>query len=379
MAGKGTGRWAALLAASFLAHTALSVNSIDTALWNAQGQEGSLLVQQLADAAAPLALSRDMVSLSVLASRYEGRPGIRGVRLYNSQHELIAETGDTGSDGRLFSTPINLQQQALGEVELRLDNPSRGDIVRHSMGNILLSALLHGLIFIAGLFLRNQEPEVRRGASPTSQVSARAPEKVHVPEATNSAIPAVAEYGDSTLLHIALDDPNELLTRVNAGMADELLSLLDQFIDRAARLYGGEVATPFSPAGVLVYFRQGDNQEREFHALAAARLFLQLIADSLEERRQYGHLCLGAKAGVLHKGNDANVAAMLAQMAPADRILSSQATSALGAHCRFSASYRLDIGQAETLQVSLVENFSAEYQQLINNQSQQILGPAESV
>lgn len=374
MAGKGTGRWAALLAASFLAHTALSVNSTDTALWNAQGQEGSLLVQQLADAAAPLALSRDMVSLSVLASRYEGRPGIRGVRLYNSQHELIAETGDTGSDGRLFSTPISLQQQALGEVELRLDNPSRGDIVRHSMGNILLSALLHGLIFIAGLFLRSQEPEVRRGAS---QVIARTPEKENVPEVVASA-PSTAEHGDSTLLHIALDDPNELLTRVNAGMADELLSLLDQFIDRAARLYGGEVATPFSPAGVLVYFRQDDVQERELHALAAARLFLQLIADSLEERRQYGHLCLGAKAGVLQQGNHADIAAMLAQMAPADRILSSQATSALGAHCRFSASYRLDIGQAETLQVSLVESFSVEYQQLIHNQSQQILGRAES-
>lgn len=377
MAGKGTGRWAALLAASLLAHTALSVNSTDTALWNAQGQEGSLLVQQLADAAAPLALSRDMVSLSVLASRYEDRPGIRGVRLYNSQHELIAETGDSGGDGRLFTTPISLQQQALGEVELRLDNPSRADIVRHSMGNIVLSALLHGLIFIAGLFLRRNEPETRRGASPASNASVRTPEKEHVPPAAVAT--ASVTSTESTLLHIALDDPNELLTRVNAGMADELLSLLDQFVDRAARLYGGEVATPFSPAGVLVHFCQSDIQEREFHALAAARLFLQLIADSLEERRQYGHLCLGAKAGVLQHGSDADIAAMLAQMAPADRILSSQARSALGAHCRFSASYRLDIGQAETLQVSLVESFSAEYQQLINNQSQQILGPAESV
>ncbi len=378
MAGKGTGRWAALLAASFLAHIALTVNSTDSALWNAQGQEGSLLVQQLADAAAPLALSRDMVSLSVLASHYEGRPGISSVRLYNSQHELMAETGTTVDEGRLFTAPVRLQQQALGEVELRLSTPSRADIVRLSMGNILISALLHSLIFLAGLFLRSQTPVTNRGASPASTHTQR--ESPSLPQAApvTTAAATTQQTPAASLLHIALDDPNGLLKRVNAGMADELLSLLDQFVDRAARLYGGEVSTPFSPAGVLVRFTQEDVQEREFHALAAGRLFLQLITDSLEERRQYGRLCLGAKVGVLHDADNADIAAMLAQMAPADRILSSTASSPLGAHCRFSASYRLEIGQEETLQVALVETFAGEYLQLISNQSQQILGPTEA-
>lgn len=372
MAGKGTGRWAVLLAASFVAHTALTVNSTDSALWNAQGQEGGLLAQQLADAAAPLALARDMVSLSVLVSRYEDHPGIASVRLYNTQHELIAETGSTGNDGRLFAAYVRLQQQALGEVELRLQSPSRGDIIRHSMGNLLLSALLHSLIFMAGLFLRKQPVEVRHGATP---LHAPAPRKEAEP------LPVAAKTGaepEATLLHLSLDDPNGLLTRVSASMADELLSLLDQFIDRAALLYGGEVASPFSPQGVLVRFHQSSALEREFHALAAAQLFLQLIADSLEERRQHGRLCLGAKAGVLHTGGDEELVAMLAQMAPAERILSSLPDSSLSAHCRFSASHRLDLGQAETVQVALVENFAAEYQQLINNQSLQILGPTEA-
>jgi uncharacterized membrane protein affecting hemolysin expression len=113
---KGTGRWAALLVASFVAHTALTVNSSETAVWNEQGRQGSLLAQQLADAAAPLALARDMVSLSVLTSRYENRPGVMGVRLYNARQELIAETGDSGSRGRLFTAKVQLQQQALGQV-----------------------------------------------------------------------------------------------------------------------------------------------------------------------------------------------------------------------------------------------------------------------
>ena len=94
---KGKGRWAALVVASFLIHTALTVNSTETALWNEQGRVGVLLAQQLADAAAPLALAHDMVSLSVLASRYENRPGVSSVRLYNPRNEIIAETGDTVS------------------------------------------------------------------------------------------------------------------------------------------------------------------------------------------------------------------------------------------------------------------------------------------
>jgi hypothetical protein len=379
MAGKGTGRWAALLAASFLAHMALTVNSTDSALWNSQGQQGSLITQQLADAAAPLALARDMVSLSVLASHYEDRAGINSVRLYNMQHELMTEAGISTHQGRLFMAPVRLQQQALGTVELRLATPSRADIVRHSMGNILISALLHGLIFLAGLFLRNQTPLSRRGASPSTT---QARHENMMAAQTSPAMPAAtkptAHAPNISLLHIALDDPNGLLGRVNAGMADELLSLLDQFVDRAARLYGGEVSTPFSITGVLLRFTQENAQEREFHALAAGRLFLQLIADSMEERRQHGRLCLGAKAGVLHASDDAKIAAMLAQMAPADRILANTASSALGTQCRFSASYRLDIGQGETLQVALVETFASEYLQLISNQSQQILGPTEA-
>lgn len=376
MANKGTGRWAALLAASFVAHVALTVNSTDTALWNEQGREGSLLVQQLADAAAPVALSRDMVSLSVLASRYETRAGIASVRLYNSKRELIAETGSSRNDGRLFRAPIQLQGQALGQVELRLTEFSRGDIVRLSLGNIALSGLLHGLIFIAGLLLSPRVQESLRGTSRPVE-SQPAPIAAPVEARPAATPPLTTAAGPATLLHIALDDPNALLTRVNASMADEMLSLFDQFVDRAARLYGGEVSAPFSPSGVQLRFRQDDAQEREFHTLAAAGLFLQLVEDSLEERRQHGLLCLGAKAGVLHEGEHDDIAAILAQMAPAARILSSQPQSNLSALCRLGASHQLDIGQG-VLQVVLVENFAPEYQQLIHNQSQQILGPTEA-
>lgn len=372
MANRETGRWAALLIASFVAQTAFIVNSTETALWNDQGRMGAVLSQQLADTAAPLALSRDMVSLSVLASRYENRPGIDSVRLFNARQELIAETGDTRDSGRLFTAPMNLQQQALGRVELRLGVPQRGQIVRANLGNISLSALLHALIFISGFFV-GARPERPQGRQPATAAGAAS----SAPAASGLAAAERPSASGITLLHIALDDPNSLLTRVNAAMADELLGVFDQFIDRAARLYGGEVSSPFSPEGVLVSFSQADPLEREFQALAAAALFLQLVQDSAEERRQHGRLCLGAKAGLLHGEHDSHTAAVLAHTAPSGRILGTLPQSVLGTRCRLGAPFQLAVSSTQAIQAALLEEFAPEYRQLISNQSQQILGPLE--
>lgn len=372
MANKGTGRWAALLGASFVAHTAFIVNSTETALWNEQGRMGAMLGQQLADTAAPLALARDMISLSVLTSRYEGRPGIASVRLYNAHRELIAESGDTRDSGRLFTAPMTLQQQALGQVEVRLAVPPRGQIVRENLGNIGLSALLHALVFLSGFFL-----SARTTAAPSKQQATPLGSAAATPSPTPAAPSAALPPAGLTLLHIALDDPNGLLTRVNASMADELLSVFDQFIDRAARLYGGEVVSPFSPEGVLVRFLQQDALEREFQALAAAALFLQLVQDSTEERRQHGRLCLGAKAGILHGEDDAHVVAVLAHTAPASRILGNLPGTVLGTRCRLGTTFQLAVSSERTLQAALLEEFAPEYRQLISNQSQHILGPLE--
>lgn len=369
MGNKGTGRWAALLVASFVLHTALTVNSAETALWNDQGRSGAILAQQLADAAAPLTLSRDMVSLSVLVSRYENRPGISSVRLFNARRELIAEAGNPRDSGRLFAAPMRLQQQAAGLVELRLETPSRGLIVRRNLGNLGISALLHALIFTAGLLLSGDVQPARRQASPLAGTP-----QPHDTGATSAAPPTA--YG--TLLHIALDDPNNLLTRVSASMADEQLQLFDQLVDRTARLYGGEVSAPFSAEGVLLRFSQPDTVEREFQALAAAALFLRLVEESAVTRRQHGLLCLGAKAGVLHEQEDARVAAILAHTAPPGRILSSMPSGMLGSRCRLGSSFQLAVSHNETLQAALVEEFAPEYRQLINNQSQQILRPIEA-
>lgn len=370
MGNKGTGRWIALLAASFVVHVALLVNSTETALWNEQGREGVLLGQQLADAAAPLVLSRDMVSLSVLASRYEDRPGIASVRLYSAGQELLAETGNPRNDGRLFTSQMVLQQQGLGRVELRMDTPSRGLIVRQNMGNIGLSALLHLLMFGAGFLLARPAAPVAGASRRPGAAAPAGPQAAEAPAAPAAPAPAVS------LLHISVDDPNNLLMRISATLADEMLELFDQFIDRAARLYGGEVVSPFSTEGVLLRFRQADARERELHALAAAALFLHLVEKAAEERARHNQLCLGAKAGVLQGADVPEVAAILGHTAPAGRILSSQPETDLAGSCRLGTAFQLAVSEDGALLVALVEEFAPEYRQLIANQGAQILVPA---
>lgn len=370
--GKGTGRWVALVGASFLVHSILAVNSTETALWNSQGQQGSLLAQQLADAAAPLALARDMVSLSVLTARYENHPGIASIRLFTPQNERLSEAGQTDDQGRLFSAPMQLQQQALGQVELRLQTPSRGDIVRGSLGNIGLSVLLHLLVLAGGFFMTRSEPAPARGARPLHPENRPTP----AAPAPQTDIPAAITPGSH--LHIVLDDPNGLLRRVNAAMADEMLSVFDQLIDRAARLYGGEVETPFGVDGVVVHFHTGDNEDRLFCALAAAQLFLQLVNDAGEERRACGRLSLPCKAGVTHGHADATQAEILARTAPTGTILTTVPTAAISLPCRLGTAFRLAVSDDTSLQVAVVEAFAPEYQQLISNQSLHILTPAET-
>lgn len=369
---KGAGRWVALVGASFLVHGALTVNSTETALWNAQGQQGSLLAQQLADAAAPLALGRDMVSLSVLTARYENHPGIASVRIYTSRNERLSDAGQTDDQGRLFSAPMQLQQQALGQVDVRLMTPSRGEIVRASLGNLGVSGLLHLLLLAGGFFMTRREAAPVRGARPASPESRQSPP---VPVTAPTAAPQVAS---GSHLHIVLDDPNGLLRRVNAAMADEMLTVFDQLVDRAARLYGGEVATPFGPDGVIVHFRGGIAEEKPLRALAAAQLFLQLVNNAGEERRACGRLSLPCKAGAVHEVAEAAQADALARTAPTGSILTTLPASALALPCQLGTAFRLAVSESESVQVAVVEAFAPEYQQLISNQSLHILAPVET-
>ncbi len=356
------GYLAAATLASFAVHTGLLVNSVEGELWREQGQNGRLLARQLAEAAAPAVLAQDMVSLSVLLGRYEGQPGISSVRLYNGRKELLTQHGQDSHDERQFIIPLQVQDQSLGHMDLRLTTPARGDVLRRNAGNIGLSALLH--LGLLGLLLGlSRRPAATQPLAPQPG------------QPTSPAPQAVA------LLHLTLDDPNQLLLRVNASTADELLTVLDHLLDRAARLYGGEVLAPFSPEGTVVRFSQSSDEERSQQAVLCGQLFLQLASLAQEQRRHANLFSLPVKAGLHHApaDDDSNrrTAQLLALTAPSGLLLTS--TQALGdgalSYCQTGQPLSLALGQGRELPITVIEKLQPEYQQLVYNQSLQLLTP----
>jgi hypothetical protein len=333
-----------------------------------------MLASQLADADGAALLAHDMVSLSVLTSRLEDSQAVQGVTVTDPSGNVLSQFGADVAPraGRHFIAPVTLNGQDLGRVNLQLATPGRAGIVRRNLANLTLSAARHLSLLAVALGLLSA-----RGQGE--------PRSVPAPRAEPLATPAVPEpeqpvASPVALLHLGLDDPNNLLTRVNATTADELLTVLDHLLDRAARLYGGEITAPFSPAGTLVAFRQADAAERAFQAVLCGQLFLQLVAGADQQRRAAGLFSLPVKAGVHHAGDDTpdshQTAAILALAAPSGRLLSSTGSLApeVLERCHTGQSLSLALGAGRELPIVVIERLQAEYQQLVQNQTQQLLG-----
>ena len=329
-----------------------------------------MLASQLADGAAQATMTHDMVSLSVLTSGFQDKPDIAAVHVFDNKGNALAEyDADTVIPGLSFSAPITtLQGQTLGHADIQLAAIAHGAILRHSRGNILVSAGLHLGIFIVALVVgsRRRADDLQTAYA----VTPSAPEPVVPP----TPLKPVA------LLQLNIADPNNLLMRVNAATADELLTVFDHLLDRAARLYGGQVAAPFSPAGTLVVFPEADPVERAFKAMVCGQLFLALAAGADVQRRAAGLFSLPVRAGLHHALDDApgerQIAVTLAQTAPTGRLLSSTEhidPDALD-RCQPGQSLKLALGAGRELPIVVIERLHADFQQLVHNQTQQLLG-----
>ena len=364
------GKLGALVLVSFVVHTLLLVTSVESELGREQELEGQLLSAQLADGAAQATMAHDMLSLSVQTAGFQDKPNIASVRVFDNKSNALAEyDSDTAIPGRAFSAPISLQGQALGHADIQLTAISHGDVLRRNRTTIGISAGLHLGIFVLAVLLGLS----RRASGETAVAAAPDPAAV----ATEPPPPPLKP---AALLQLNISDPNNLLMRVNATTADELLTVFDHLLDRAARLYGGHVVSPFSPAGTLVVFSEPDPVERAFKAMVCGQLFLALAAGADVQRRAAGLFSLPVKAGLHHAADDnaaeRQVAATIAQTAPSGRMLSSTEHLDLDAldRCQPGQSLKLALGAGRELPIIVIERLQAEFQQLVHNQTQQLLG-----
>ncbi len=291
-----------LFVVSYLIHAMLLVNSAESELHNAQQPVGKLLVEQLASTAAPLLMNKDTVGLGLLANRVGDTPAILSLRVTDSHNEVIATGGNAPSQsGHVFQAPIEMEKQRLGEAEVVLTSPARGDIIRDSMVNLLLSLLLH--VFMAAwigwpqLFQgRFRIPILQALPSLAKPIP---PEPVAIaPE----PVPEPVKPAASVFLHFVFDDRKNLMQKVNVSTADQLLLVVDKLLRRSARLNMGKIIQSLSPEGAIVRFDADNIQDCMARAMSCGRLFLKLTDTAYQHRRQAKQFTLRMKAAGLELG-----------------------------------------------------------------------------
>jgi len=286
-----------LFVVSYLIHAMLLVNSAESELHNAQKSVGNLLVEQLANSAAPLIMNKDSVGLGLLANQIGDTPAILSLRIINSRHEVIATGGNAPSQsGHIFRTPIELEKQTLGDAEIILTTPARGDIIRDSIVNLLLSLLIH--VFMAAwigwpqLFQGRFRIPILQALPEPVQAVAVAP--VSTPP---TPAPEPVKAAASVFLQFCFDDRKNLMQKVNVSTAEQLLFIVDKLLRRAVRLHSGKVIQSLNADGASVRFDGDHIDDCMARALACGRLFLKLTDSAYQHRRQAKQFALRMKVG----------------------------------------------------------------------------------
>lgn len=284
-----------LFVASYFIHAMLLVNSAETELANHQKPIGQLLSEQLAISAAPLIANQDSVGLGLLANNVGSTEAILGLKISNSQQQVLAAGGQGQSQqGQNFIAPIQLNNKVLGSVEITLSSAQRGEIIQHSVVNLVLSFVVH--LFLAlwigwpQLFSNIRIPILQEPKAPIPE-----PEPI-VPIVEPEPIKPAA----SVWVAIGFDDPKGLITKVNASTIDQFLQIIDKLIKRTTRLYSGKSLSNLTSDGLVIKF-EGDNlADCSQRALLSSRLLIKLVNTAYGQRREAKQFALKVKASILN-------------------------------------------------------------------------------
>lgn len=144
-----------LIAGLVLLSVALLLNALAAWRYSADLQTrteplADMLGEQLADAAAPLILSDNQISLQALAHKATRHPIVSHTAFYNVQNELLAQSGRSSmaGQGQQIRTAISLQDRLLGYSRIALA-PQPAPTLNAGLLNTL-GALL-GLLGLAAL------------------------------------------------------------------------------------------------------------------------------------------------------------------------------------------------------------------------------------
>lgn len=303
------GLYATIIAISFALHTALIVEGAAHQLASTRDAQGQLLIRQLAEDATLGVARQDTVGLALLANRYSQRPDVVSLRLLAADGHVLATGGSAPSrSGETFQQILLQDRAQSGQVELTLANISLGEIIRLQWLPLLLSLLIHGLLW---LFYRVVARPKQLWAA-----QAQATDELTESDLTDSALddnqnqtftpePSLqlktADAASATskvypvILKVTFDDPKSLLDTLTPSIAQKYFTLCQKLLEQAIRVLGeqmpndGEsteltVITPFGMNGAVVGVTQSSTPALG-HLLLLAQL-INLLSDAVYRRNR---------------------------------------------------------------------------------------------
>jgi hypothetical protein len=254
------GLFASLLIVSFAFHTFLLVLATTHQLNENRANQGQLMTSQLVTDSLSELEPANTVSLALLVNRYATNPSIASIRILDAKNQVLATGGQSRTrEGDVFVRDAIVNEKKVGTIEITLIKPSIGEILRTQWLAILLSLLVHGLLWLAyraiarpsrseylarinnesrlkhelQLLTQALEQEKHQTALALAQVQQQ-PKPVMSPKA-NKAIEQSQDQ-NNIALNIQFYDPKQLLNTVTQSVSVPYFSLCQIFLNKSIEL-----------------------------------------------------------------------------------------------------------------------------------------------
>ena len=254
------GLFASLLIVSFAFHTFLLVLATTHQLNENRANQGQLMTSQLVTDSLSELEPANTVSLALLVNRYATNPSIASIRILDAKNQVLATGGQSRTrEGEVFVRDAIINEKKVGTIEITLIKPSIGEILRTQWLTILLSLLVHGLLWLAyraiarpsrseylarinnvsrlkhelQLLTQALEQEKHQTALALAQAQQQ-PKPVMSPKA-NKAIEQSQDQ-NNIALNIQFYDPKQLLNTVTQSVSVPYFSLCQIFLNKSIEL-----------------------------------------------------------------------------------------------------------------------------------------------
>lgn len=239
-----------------------------------------IIAQQLADAAAPLVLDNDQLSLQALSAKLSKHDQIRHIAIYDLNNELLAQSGKVrrSSADVLANATITLQNRVLGYVRVALRNRHGGAF----SATQTLMMLCLGSAFLCLLLLTRRPPAEQTAAQPSETAGS----------STMAEIGAV----DHAIVAVELLQFPMMRKQLNEDTLYEYIATFQHWLRRVADLYAAEISV--GDRGFTLTLANTDCEQLASRAVQCAYTLNEVLNDANPRRKKAGELVFELRVGV---------------------------------------------------------------------------------